>query len=741
MSLRRLNASILSPLVAFPIAWALAALLSQLHLLDAQGPWSTVMIVVVIAVPLAFFAGGLIGQGIASVTTALSPTRSEPRISERTFRRVLIVLVSIGLLELAHQFALAGAIPLLSGNIDEARFSQGGPTILLTDLLTVSAILALVKPRELFSRESRFELGVAVVAVGSFALQGGRGSVVLPIIVAIVARWLFWGRPPTYVLVAGGMLALLAISLGFYLRVYQHPTTPFEAELFGEILPTMPFLVKPLVPVYVAITTNFLALQGVIGHFPTVAPFGHGVYDAAALDNFISGTRSIGDLSATLTPPWVTSTIAGPLWADGGFAVLIPGVAITGTLAAGAYAAAARTQSLRWSLVAAYLFFVALFGLYTNLWTQHIDWLVVAPLLLVLGAVAENPEAPPGVVGRLWGKIRAMRSTGQANSPPSPTSPGPERGPRLRSAFAYGSVGIVILFVAGLIVQRTLPEPYPKAKTLRLPTSVKTADAVMTNSDRAGENTQLWWVDRGGQKLAVHSADTNYSPVRLDTVRMRLPRSFDRVQYDIGAWPPLRDPALFVMHQERRSLTVLVKSTRTGRTVGRFRSPIPEPLPGARADFVVVSHGGLRPDLYMAVRQSPNSRVRIVSVSGESKFKRQLEDSYLPIRGAGPRQWSLDIGPIAQPAVENPSSLRPDLVLLERNPDLQDAMVRVMLGEDGFQGFAFQRPLDAPGDMPPSVYVLIGALRGATALYVVDPNGREGPTADIYPLQPPAGLY
>jgi len=287
MSLRRLNASLLSPLLVFPLAWALTALLSQIHLLDAQGPWSTVMVAVVVAVPLAFVAGGLIGQGIALATTALASARSETRISERTFRLILIAIVAVGLLEVAHQIVRAGTIPLLSGSIDEARFSQGGPTILLVNLLTVAAILALTRPRDLLARESRFELATAAVALGAFGLQGGRGSVVLPVIVALVARWLYWERPSTYMLTAGGLIAFLAICFGFYLRTYQHPTTPFEAELFGEVLPPLPFVVKPLIPVYLALTTNFLALQGIVDHFPTVAPFGHGAYDTVALDTFI----------------------------------------------------------------------------------------------------------------------------------------------------------------------------------------------------------------------------------------------------------------------------------------------------------------------------------------------------------------------------------------------------------------------------------------------------------------------
>jgi hypothetical protein len=505
MTLRRLNASLLSPLLAFPLAWAFGALLSQVHLLDAQGSWPPEMIAVVVAVPLAFVAGGLIGEGIAAATTRIRAARVETRISERAFRRLLVAIVAIGLLEVAHQFAKAGTIPLLSGSIDAARFSQGGPTVVLTDLLTVAAILALARPRDLFARSARFELGIAAVSIGAFGLQGGRGSVVLPIVVAILARWLYWGRPSPYLLTGGVVLAVLAISAGFFLRVYQHPTTPFESELFGEVLPPLPFFLKPLIPVYLAITTNFLALKGIVGHFPTVAPYGHGVFDAVALDNFISGTKHIGDVSALTTPPWVTSTVAGPLWADGGLTWIVPGIALTGVAAGGAYAAAIRTCSFRWAMAAAYLFFLALFGLYTNLWTQQIDWLIVVPLLIVFGAFAEDPDDPPGVSGRILGKIRAMHAQRTASDPPATSAPGSDanggepRPPRsYRAAMIAGAAAIAVLLVAGLAIQATLPDPYPVSSVKRLPASVAGARAIMTDGDHPSENTALWWVNVDG---------------------------------------------------------------------------------------------------------------------------------------------------------------------------------------------------------------------------------------------------
>lgn len=746
----RLNGTLLSPLLTFTAAWVFAALLSQYHLLNGQQDWSTIVIVVVVMVPVAFVAGGLIGEGLALGRARRAESAHVPRES-RTYRRVLLVLLVVGLLELVHQFAKIGGIPLLSPGGSVLRFSQGGPTIILTDGLTVAAIVALVRPQRLLSRESRFELLIAAAALGGFALQAGRGSVVLPVIVAIAARWLYWGRPRNWMFIGGALLAFAAVVFGFYLRTRQNPYNPFESELFGEILPDTPFLLQPLVPIYLAITTNFLALQGVIGHFPTGEAFGGGSFDAVGLDIVFHGARNLSDVSGSITPPWVTSTVAGPFWADGGFISLIPGIAATGFISAGAFAMAVRTRSFRWSMIAGYLLYLAIFGLYTNLWTQSLDWLLVVPLLLIVGAIAENPTEPPGLTGRAWGRIRRMTGQAVAPSPPAKepesATPNRSRDKKLAKGLVLLGTGIVaILLVSGLVIQPLLPEPYPLVSSQRLPKTLAGSNAVMTNSDRPSDNEPLQWIAGQGHRASLYA----YTPGRPISeaerlVTLEIPEDIARSDFDVNVWPPWRAEALFSFEQLPRNLSVTV--TPTWSADGKpesFLAPLSTPPAGTTREFMIGNWGGKKPDLFVITRGDPSSRPVLQILSGESGFYRQAYAARLPWRGLSPTTWSVQVAPIVGLPKKDPERLfqgdRVDLVLIHHDPSEKHSMVHVLLGETGFEWDAIRRDLDNSGAIPKSTEFLIGSRQGATAIYEVQRHGTNGPRLKVYGLTNPPAL-
>lgn len=745
----RLNYTPLSPLLTFTAAWIFAALLSQYHLLSSQLSWSTIVIVVVAVVPVAFVAGGLVGEGLALRQTTAAAERSKAHMSD-PFRKILIALVVVGLVELAHQFVKIGGVPLLSPQGGALRFQQGGPTIILTDGLTVAAIVALVRPERLLARESRFELLIAAAALGGFALQGGRGSVVLPVIAAIAGRWLYWGRPRKAMFIGGGLLAFAAVVFGFYLRTRQNPYNPFESELFGELLPSVPFLLKPLIPIYLAITTNFLALQGVVGHFPTGEAFGNGAFDAIGLNLFIHSARELPPISATITPPWVTSTVAGPFWADGGFIALIPGIALTGFISAGAFALAVRTRSLRWSMAAAYLLYIAVFGLYQNLWTQQLDWLLVVPLLIIVGAIAENPSDPPGWTGRAWVRIRQMTGRAEAADPAVATASRTrrKRGDRkLGRWLILGGAGVLLLLlISALVVQRLLPEPYPLLATMRLPKSLAGSVEVMTNSDRPNDNEPITWVRGHGHVVNLYS----YVPGRPlseaeHLSRLTIPQRVSHSSFDVNVWPPWRSLALYSFEQRERNLAITVSPTwKSDGKPEHFIAPLSAPRKGVTREFMVADWGGQKPDLFVLTRGEPESRPYFQVLSGESGFRRQAYATRLPYRGLGPGKWSAQIAPIEGLPKKSPErnikGNRPDLVLIDHDPDNKHSMVHVLIGEAGYGWDAIRRALDDSGSIPPDSQFLIGSRQGATAIYEIDPNGPGGPNLHIFGLTNPPPL-
>jgi hypothetical protein len=393
--------NLLSPVVIFPGLWVFGLLLAQIHVVTLQRSWSWRMWTVALLVPAVFVCAGTLTQElIRSRGRATAAVGWLARFRGRLqLRPILAAFVVIGYAELVHQFAVSGQIPLFSSNIDLARFAQpGGVTIVLTDLLTVAAVVAIVAPPTLLARERWFELAIVAAALFGFALQGGRGSVVLPIVVGVLGRILYWGFPRFEWLVASGALVVGIVALAFYARTAQHSSAPFESEFYSRDLHTVPWLLRPLVPVHLAVAMNFEALARIVDYFPTYADFGYWRYDAGLFDRYLPAL-SVNAVAETQSGPYVTNTMAGSFWADGGFIGVVIGVALAAALSTASFVYARLTQQFRYVVMAAYLLYMTVFGLYDNLFTQFPDWVIVVPLLFVVGSVAALPErttAPTG---------------------------------------------------------------------------------------------------------------------------------------------------------------------------------------------------------------------------------------------------------------------------------------------------------------------------------------------------------
>ncbi len=384
---------VLAPIVVFPAMWLLGVVFAQIHVVTLQRPWSWRMWAVAFLVPAVFVCAGVLAQEFVRMggharAAAAWLERFRGRLP---LRPILALFIVIGYVELAHQFIIAGQVPLLSSDIDAARVAlPGGITIVLTDLLTVAAIVAIVAPPKLFKRAALFELAILGLALFGFALEGGRGSVVLPIVTGTVGRILYRGLPRFEWLVATAALVVAFLALAFFVRTAQHSSNAFESEFYSHDLPSVPWLLRPLVPVHLAIAMNFEGLARIVDYFPTYAPFGHWRYDAGLFNRYLPA-QSATAVSGFQASPYTTNTMAGPFWADGGFVGVTIGIAFVAVLSSAAFAYARLTEQFRYVVVAAYLLYMTMFGLYDNLFTEFPDWLIVVPMLFAVGSVAALP--------------------------------------------------------------------------------------------------------------------------------------------------------------------------------------------------------------------------------------------------------------------------------------------------------------------------------------------------------------
>jgi len=725
----------LSPLVAFPAVWVLAVAVSQVQLLNVQRPWSAAMWIVVFLVPVAFVLGGVLAATAARRHSHPSPPTVALPPHRRMLRVALVACVVLGYLELAHQFALAGGIPLLSANIDTTRLAQpGGPTILLTDLLTVAAVVGLSTPRDLLTRGSRLELALAVAALAGFAMQGGRGSIALPLVVALFVRSLRWGLPRPRSLAAGAVVVAGAIIALFYLRAGQQATNPFKTELYSEVLPSLPGLLHPLVPLHVALATNFEALARIVEYFPAAEAFGHGRFTAQGLDLVVPGARPLGTISALLTPPWVTSTVAGTLWADGGMPIVAVGSALTGAISTGAYALARRTGELRHALVAGYLLYYALFGVYTNLWATNADWLLVVPLLFAVGTLAEGRVAVERLprLGRYARRPGARRSWRRSVRVITAAK-------RLRTASAGKPVlgalaALVVLVVLATAIQTLLPDSDPPkpvgltvSATAPFPTGMApaTVGALVTDGDLHGDNEPVWQLPVGSGRALLHEY-AFAKPDLLDRLRrrLRIPPAERGNIVDVARWDSEGPTDVFSLRRTKGGRTVTARST-AGELRATGVAPLGAPRRGFERDVAVATFSGPRPDLFVIDRGPRQERAELTVYSGESAYRQKALKVKLPLRGLLPPKWSVDVGVV--------EGSKPDLVLVTRRGLSGRPEAHVLSGESRFQAAVSQQPLDATVARLRAGFA-IGSSLGRPTLYLVSLSGH--PSIRLVPLGP-----
>jgi hypothetical protein len=672
---------LLKPQFGFPALWMLGVGLAQIRLFSFQhSAWSLRAWAVALLVPGAFGCGALLGQSAADRVQKL--VRRTPEPSPSAWRRASVFLLAIGTLESIHQFVVAGGVPLLQHDIDKSRFAlPGGPAVVLMNCAPLAAVVALAGPRRFDPRRYRAETAVVIAGLLVTTLAGGRGLVILGLGVAVLVRALRFGAPSVRFVGATVLVLVLFVSAIFFVRTRQNVGQPFESELYGSVLPGIPAPLRVLVPVHLAIASNFEALARVVDFIPTQMPFGHGAYDAVGFDLVIPGSKKVTDVSAQLTGPFVTTTVAGPLWADGGFGWVAAGMATIGALATGAHQLAARTGTLRFTLPAAYLTYLCFFGIYTSLFTQHPDWVVITPLLFLIGAWLDGVtpgdslrrRSPYRVVHAIHGRIKVKAASFT----------------RRRTLLAAFAALLAILIAAAVIGATLGTDPgvrdVPSASALLVGSVPGPPSDVLSNGDAALDNEPLWTVRRTPAKAVLTGyrlLNKRWSKVDATSVPVKGPRKGSR--YDVGGWAG-EAQALFVIRPTSKSVSVAVWGTDAQKELSLGVADEPSLFQHGVRDVAIATYSGQLPDLFILDRGVPDERARLAVFSGESGFREQILKVRLPVVGLTPTKWSVDVGRV--------DGARPDVILLTPRGSSGLPEVHLVSGTTGYTSFRLQAPV------------------------------------------------
>ena len=592
----------------------------------------------------------------------------------------------------------------------------GGGTALLTDALTVAGAAAIAVPRRLLSRAAVPALTIAAAASGGWALAGGRGTVVLPIAAGLLTRWLYWRRPSVRTLVLAGVLAGGFLSFLFYIRTGQNPPDQaFPTELYGTVVPGTPAPLVPLLPLHFAIAMNFEAFARIVDFFPGQMAYGHGIYDAYGLHAILPG-RSLGTVSLGLSAPWLASTAAGPLWADGGPLVVAIGMLLTGAITTAPHALYRRTYRFTHALLAAYFLYLAVFGLYTSLLTQYKDWVFVAAGLVWIGWTSE------GDAGRRLSMLTAaIRRPGRPPREPS------SRGARSRLLTFVPILLLVVIVGAAVIVasrrgvSRQVGSAIVATEHVSLgQTRIGPADTLVTDGDLPTDDSAIWALARVSGGLRVVEFDRGAPRSYASVTRTVKVTTGPATRYALAGGH------LYLIDERASAVTVRVVDpshpAAPARAVGR--AALKPPAFGAVRDFFVAHWSGVRPSLFVIERGSTLARLIVRIYSGDSGMASRVLLTTPQVRGLNPRTWDVRLVRF---------TARPDVVLVKKLTPARTE-VHVLGGVTNYHRFVLQERLALPVGQVGADTFLAGDSLGAPSLLAVD--RRRGDRVDVYPLGP-----
>jgi len=385
-----------SPLILLGVPLLLSLSAAMLPITRIFGDWSLETLgvaVLLVAAPLA-------GVGAATAVTKGRTPKLERGVATPPHPRRLVtvcaLMCAVGIAVYLQEWSSVGGPPLLSANIDKARFGINyGLLHVLTQGLPLALLIAswarIAHPKSFTALQRRALEAVVIVVPVVLALGAGRTLVLLPLLTVIVvaARYVS-PRAARRMLIALPIAILLFSSLVFLTRESQHTGAVSGAVLYNESGDRA----SPVDAAFRSLSINLGEQLRVVAElrdgdirtppFTTSLWFAHNVAGRAVDPTTVTGPNAGG---------WLTSMYAGPLLLDFGLTAALLFGLVLGACAHLLYQAFARGRSVTIIWVYAYLAGPIAYAFYLNVFLYFIYPIIDLIALIVLSRLLVKPSA------------------------------------------------------------------------------------------------------------------------------------------------------------------------------------------------------------------------------------------------------------------------------------------------------------------------------------------------------------
>jgi len=380
-------------LLGVPLLLSLAAAMQPITRIFAE--WSPESLSAVVLIVLA----PLIGVGAAMLVTSAGLPRMQLGTAALPYPSRLIavclLMCIVGTASYAFEWSTIGGPPLLSSNIDKTRFAvEFGALHVFTQGLPLALLIGtwarVARPGCFTAPQRRVLEAIMCFVPLILVLNGGRGPVLVPLIMALVVAGRYVSaRAARRMLIVIPIAILMFSSAMFLVRVEQRaPTGVIGSVLYNDTGAKS----SPLASAYRSVSIGLGEQLRVIAELRAAdvrtPPFTSSIWFA---HNFTSRAVDPGSITAPNAGGWITATYAGPVLLDFG---LLPALLFGFGLGAVAYVlyvhfARGRSVAILW--IYAYVAGQLAFAFYVNIFLQFFFPFLDLIALVILSRLLIKP--------------------------------------------------------------------------------------------------------------------------------------------------------------------------------------------------------------------------------------------------------------------------------------------------------------------------------------------------------------